>query len=77
MDPDRIAERDEDADSKRLPAVLPIMKIQLGSLYQCRRRLLRRGWGQIEISVSGKATADEFRELLGSSSYMPVLRVDG
>jgi hypothetical protein len=29
-----------------------------------------KGIGRIEISVSGKATADEFRELLGSNSYI-------
>ena len=40
-------------DTKWLPAVLPIMKILLGSLYQCRSGLLRRGWGRIEILVSG------------------------
>jgi hypothetical protein len=49
-DQDRIAGRDDDTDTKWLPAVLPIMKILLGSLYQCRRGLLRRGWGRIGIS---------------------------
>jgi len=33
--------------------------------------LLRRGCGQIEISVSGKATAEEFAELLVSNPYHP------
>jgi hypothetical protein len=33
--------------------VLPVMEIQLGSLYKCRRGLHRSGWERIEISVSG------------------------
>jgi hypothetical protein len=36
--------------------------------------LLRRGWGQIEISVNGKVMAEEFWELLGSTLYVPVHR---
>jgi hypothetical protein len=32
------------------------------------RGLLQRGWGRIEISISGKAMAEEFRELLCSTS---------
>jgi len=52
-DPDRIAERNEDADMKWLPEVLLIVEIPLESLYQCQRGLLRRGWWRIEISVSG------------------------
>jgi hypothetical protein len=36
-----------------IPAVLLIMKIQLGQLYQCQRGLFKLGWRQIEISVSG------------------------
>jgi hypothetical protein len=44
-DPDRIADRDEDADAKWLPEVPPIMEIPLEMLYQCQRGLLRRGWG--------------------------------
>jgi hypothetical protein len=59
-DPDRIAERDEDIDAKWLPEMLPIMEIPLKSLCQYQRSFLRRGWGQIEISVSGKAKAEEF-----------------
>jgi hypothetical protein len=43
-DPDQVKGCDKDADAKWLPAVLPIMEIPLGSLYQCRRGLLRRGW---------------------------------
>ena len=39
-DPDWIAGCDEDTDVKWLPALLPIMEILLGSLYQCQR-----GWG--------------------------------
>ena len=31
---------------------ITIMEIPLGSLYQCRRGLLRRGWRRIEISVN-------------------------
>ena len=50
-DPDWIVERDEDADSKCLPDVLPIMEVPLESLCQCQRGLLQRGWGWIEISV--------------------------
>ena len=66
-DPARIAGHDEDADAKWLPAVLPIMEIPLGSLYQCRRGLLQRWSRQTEISVSG--TSEEFRELLSSTTY--------
>ena len=50
---DQIVGRSDDADAKGLPIVLPIMKILPGSMYQCRRGLLWRGWGQIEIPVSG------------------------
>ena len=67
-DPDRIAERDEDADTKWLPEVFQIMKIPLESLYQCQRGLLWRGWWQIEILVSGWVMAEEFQELLGSTT---------
>jgi hypothetical protein len=52
-DPDRIPGRDEDADAKWLPVVLPIMEIPQGSLCQCRRGLLRMEWKRIEISVRG------------------------
>ena len=52
-DPDRIAERDEDAEVKWLSEVLPILEVPLESLYQCQRGLLQRGWGRIEISVGG------------------------
>ena len=45
------------------------MEISLELLYQFQRGLLRSGWGQIEILVIGKATAEEFRELLGSTLY--------
>ena len=38
-DPDHITGCEEDADMKQFPAVLLIMEIQMGSLYQCRR-----GW---------------------------------
>jgi len=51
--PDRIAERDEDADAKWLPEVLSIMEIPLESLYPYQRGLLRRGRGRVEISVRG------------------------
>jgi hypothetical protein len=40
------------------------MKIPLGSLYQCRRGLLRRGWRQIEISV-----VSYFRGISGTIGY--------
>jgi len=62
-DTDRIAERDEDADVKWLPEVLPIS-------WKWQRAPLRRGWGWIEILVSGKARAEEFREILFSISYI-------
>jgi hypothetical protein len=42
-DPDQITGRDKETDEKWLPAVLLIMKIPLGSLYQCRRGLMWRG----------------------------------
>ena len=50
---DQITRHDEDADAKWLPAVLLIMEIPLGSLYQSRRGLLQRGWRRIEITISG------------------------
>ena len=50
-DPDRIAGHDN-ADTKWLPALLPIMKISLRLLYQCRKGLLRREWRQKKIPVS-------------------------
>jgi len=34
--------------------------------------LLLWGWGHIEILVNGKATAEEFQELLGSIMYFPI-----
>jgi hypothetical protein len=34
-------------------AVLPIVEIQLATLCHCRKRLLRRRWMRIEISVGG------------------------
>ena len=52
-DPGRITERDEDADTKWLPEMLPIMEIPLEPLYQCQRELLQRGLWRIDISVSG------------------------
>jgi hypothetical protein len=45
-DPERIAERDVDADAKWLPEVLPIMEIPLVSLYHFKRELLRKRWGE-------------------------------
>jgi len=48
----------------------PITEIPLGYLCQCQRGLLLRGRRQIEISVSVSAAAEEFRELLGSTSYI-------
>jgi hypothetical protein len=45
-DPNRITERDKDADTECLPEVLPIMEILLESLYQCQRGLLQRGWDE-------------------------------
>ena len=52
-DPDWITERDEDAEAKWLPEVLPITKIPLELLYECQRGLLRTGQWWIKISVSG------------------------
>ena len=52
-DPDRKTGHDEDAHAKLLPAVLLILKNQLGWLYQCQRGLLWWGWREIEILVSG------------------------
>jgi hypothetical protein len=46
------------------------MDILLESLYQCQGGLLRRERRLREIEVSGKATAEEFRELLGNKSYI-------
>jgi len=40
----------------------------IGITVSISKGLLQRGWGHIEISVSGEATAEEFQELLGSSS---------
>jgi hypothetical protein len=68
-DPDRIAERDKDAEVKWLPVVLPFMEIPLELLYQCQRGLLRRKVGRTEISVSVKAMVEELRKLLGINTY--------
>jgi hypothetical protein len=68
-DPDRIAERDKDAEVKWLPEVFPIMEIPLELLYQCQRGLLRRKVGRTEISVSVKAIVEELRKLLGITTY--------
>jgi hypothetical protein len=52
--------------------VMPIMEIQ------CIRGLLRRVWGRIEISISGKARAEEFRNLLGAPRmYLAPFRYSG
>ena len=48
------------------------MEIPLESMYQCQMGLLRRGWVRLEISVSGKATAEKFQEHLGSTLYFPI-----
>ena len=48
-DPEWITGCNEDADMKKLSAVLPIMDILLGLLYQCRRGLLQSGWRRTEI----------------------------
>ena len=46
-----------------------IMEIPLILLCQCRMGLLHRGWRRIKVLISSQAAAEEFRELLGSTSY--------
>jgi len=53
------------------------MEIPLESLYQCQMGLFQTGWGRIEISVSVKATAEEFHELWAArrtSLYVVMVR---
>ena len=54
----------------------PSWKSSWNRCINAERDYFEGGWGRTGISVSGTATADEFRALLGSTSYMPVLRVD-
>jgi len=43
------------------------------SIFRVPKRTISKGRDRIEISLSGKSTVEEFRELLGSTCYICLL----